>query len=139
MEWGDTQTKCELCGAWVALPDDFFPDDPRSVIYRALPCPNCENLTMLCYTPGSGIATIDTASAYRMGDAMFGYFFPAYPIGIIPSSLEEMADSEREVVKQRKRAKRNKRRWKIIYKGKLGEDARHSGQPPSTRKTKKNL
>src|SRR3989338_1125691 len=139
MGWGERQIKCGVCEAWVNLPDDFFPDDPRNVIYRALPCPKCGNLTMLCYTPGSGPAVIDSASTYLAGSEPFGYVFSPFPMGIIPISLDDVVEMEREMKKNRKRTKRNKRRWKIIYKGKLGEDARHSGQPPSTRKTKKNL
>lgn len=138
MDW-ESEINCEACGAWMTLPNDFFPDDARSQIYRALQCPNCTNMTMLCYTPNRGIDVVEPLSTYSMGEEMFGYFFPPFPMAIVPMTPLELRALERDTVKQRKRTKRNKRRWKIVYKGKLGEDASPTRHTTPNRKIKKNL
>jgi hypothetical protein len=141
MGWENTQVQCQVCGAWSTLPSDFFPDEARSQIYRGLQCLNCDNVTLLLYTPSRGVDVVEASSTYSMGEQMFGYFFPPFanmPIGIIP--IEEMRARVREgATKQRKPTKRNKRRWKIIYKGKLSDDESHIRHPDPNRKTKKDI
>lgn len=141
MGWEDTQIQCQVCGAYSALPYDFFPDEARSQIYRGLECPNCRNITLLVYTPSRGVDIVEASSTYALGEKMFGYYFPpfsAVPVGIVDT--EEMKERIREgAAKRRKPTKRNKRRWKIVYKGKLSDDASHSGQPDPNRKTKKDV